>query len=288
MILVTGATGTIGSAVIQHLVSKNIPVRVLVRDKNKASNLRELPGVELVEGNFLHPDTLDVALTGIEKAFLLSANDARQVEMESNFIDAAQRMNVQHIIKLSVLGADSTSTFQKWHAHIENKLEQSGIKWTHLQANMLMQNVNFFASTIAQSNAIFLCIGNALISFIDARDVAAVAAVCLTQSGHENQRYILTGPEAITFTQVAQILSDAFGKPINYVNIAPENLKQAMLEVGEAEWYVNAELELFALWANGAGSVLTNTFTEITSNLPHSFKEFALDLAASQQAKNFR
>jgi uncharacterized protein YbjT (DUF2867 family) len=146
MILVTGATGTIGSAVIQHLVSQNIPVRALVRDKNKVSNLQKLTGIELVEGDFLHPDTLDAALKGIEKAFLLSSNDARQVEMESNFIDAAQRMNVQHIIKLSVLGADidSTSTFQKWHAHIENKLEQSGLKWTHLQPNMLMQNVNFF------------------------------------------------------------------------------------------------------------------------------------------------
>jgi uncharacterized protein YbjT (DUF2867 family) len=189
----------------------------------------------------------------------------------------------------TVLGAnvDSTSTFQKWHAHIENKLEQSGIKWTHLQPNMLMQNVNFFAFTIAQSNAIFLCLGDALISFIDARDVAAVAAVCLTQSGHENQRYVLTGSEAITFTQIAQILSNAFGKTINYVNIPPENLKQAMLEVGEAEWYVNAELELFALWANGKGSAVTNTFSEIMHSTPHSFNEFALDLAASPQAKNF-
>jgi uncharacterized protein YbjT (DUF2867 family) len=288
MILVTGATGTIGSAVIQHLISQNVPIRALLRDVKKGYHLSS-HSIEVVQGDFLHQDTLDVALQGVEKAFLLSANDARQIEMESNFIDAAKKMGVQHIVKLSVLGADvaSPSTFQKWHGEIEQKLEQSSIKWTHLQPNMLMQNVNFYAPTIAESNNFFLCVGDTVISHVDACDVAAVAAVCLTEPGHENKRYVLTGTEAITFTQVATILSDALGKQISYVNVPPENLKQAMLDAGEAEWYVDAELELFALWAEGMGAVVTNSVAEITKRTPTSFNDFARDLVASGRAKNF-
>jgi uncharacterized protein YbjT (DUF2867 family) len=288
MILVTGATGTIGSAVIQHLTSQNVPIRALLRDVKKGSHLSSHL-IEVVQGDFLHQDTLDVALQGIEKAFLLSANDARQIEMESNFIDAAKKMGVQHIVKLSVLGADvaSPSTFQKWHGEIEQKLEHSCMKWTHLQPNMLMQNVNFYAPTIVESNNFFLCVGDAVISHIDARDVAAVAAVCLTEAGHENKRYVLTGTEAITFTEVATILSDAFGKQISYVNVPPENLKQAMLDAGEAEWYVDAELELFALWADGMGAVVTNSVAEITQRTPNSFNDFARGLAVSERAKTF-
>jgi uncharacterized protein YbjT (DUF2867 family) len=288
MILVTGATGTIGSAVIQHLTSQNVPIRALLRDVKKGSHLSS-HSIEVVQGDFLHPDTLDAALQGVEKAFLLSANDARQIEMESNFIDATKRMGVQHIVKLSVLAADvsSPSTFQKWHGEIEQKLEQSGIKWTHLQPNMLMQNVNFYASTIAESNNFFLCVGDAVVSHVDARDVAAVAAICLTEPGHESKRYVLTGTEAITFTEVAKILSDAFGKEISYVNVPPENLKQAMLNADEAEWFVDAELELFSLWANGMGAVVTNTIAEITKHTPTSFNDFARDLAVSNRAKVF-
>ena len=178
----------------------------------------------------LHQDSLEAALQGIEKAFLVTANDPRQVEMESNFIDAAQNAGVQHIVKLSVLAANenSSSTFQRWHGQIEKHLEKSGIAWTHLQPNMLMQNIKWFAKTIAEQNSIFSTVG-------DAKDVAAVAAVCLSEFGHENKSYVLTDSEAIAFNEVAEKVAKTLNRPVSFVNVTPEQLKQARLAGGEPE-----------------------------------------------------
>ena len=118
MILITGATGTIGSEVIKHLIgtNTNTPLRALVRNVKKASGLQER-GVEIVQGDFLDRDSLKVALQGVEKAFLVTANAPRQVEMESNFVDAAQRADVRHIVKVSVLGADPKSSSTAWRKY---------------------------------------------------------------------------------------------------------------------------------------------------------------------------
>lgn len=274
-ILITGATGNIGGELIQHLLSKNVPIRGLVRDLKKGAKLSER-GIELAQGDFSQPESLDVALQGIEKAFLVSSSLPNQVELECNFIEAAKRTGVKHIVKLSVMGAgELPSTFQKWHREIEVQLEQSGIAWTHLQPNMLMQNIRWFTETIAQNGAFYNCVGDAKISHVDARDVAAVAAVCLTEVGHENISYVLTGDKAITFNEVADILGKALGRSVNYVDLPPADLKAARLANGEPEWYLDAELELCACWKQGAGSVVNDTIAQITNKKTTSYEEFA-------------
>lgn len=274
-ILITGATGNIGGEVVKYLMQKKMPLRALVRDPSKAVKLKE-QGIELVQGDFLQPEKLFAALQGIEKAFLVTANDPRQVEMESNFIDAAQKAGVRHIVKLSVLGAgELPSTFQRWHRQIEQHLEASGMAWTLLRPNMLMQNMRWFAQTIAQQGAFYNTVGDVKISHVDARDVAAVAAVCLSEPGHEDKSYVLTGPEAISFTEVAEKFSKLLHRPVAYVNLAPQDLKAARLANGEPEWYLDAELELFACWAEGAGSPVTNAIAQIMHKPATSFDEFA-------------
>lgn len=135
-----------------------------MRDRVQAAKLAA-QGIELSQGDFSQPDTLEAALQGVEKAFLVMPNDLHQVELESNFIDAAKKAGVQHIVKLSVMGAgELPSTFQKWHRQIEERLEASGITWTHLQPNMLVQNMRWFAPTIAQQGALYNIVGNAKIS----------------------------------------------------------------------------------------------------------------------------
>lgn len=274
-ILVTGATGNIGGEVIQALLKRNTTIRGLVRDSQKATKLAE-QGVELAIGDLSHPKTLDSALQDIETAFLVLPNLLNQVELECKFIDAAKSAGIRQIVKLSVMGAgELPSTFQQWHRQIELHLEQSGIAWTHLRPNMLMQNMRWFAQTIAQTGCIYNCVGNTKISHVDARNVALVAAVCLTESGHENQHHVLTGDRAITFDQIADIFAKALGRSVRYVDLPPVDLKAARLAYGEPEWYLDAELELFMAWKQGAGSAVTTTLSALTHHPATTYEEFA-------------
>lgn len=274
-ILVTGATGNIGGEVVQALVKRNAAIRGLVRDLNKATQLIE-QGIELAIGDLSQPETLDAALKDIETVFLVLPNLLNQVELECGFIDAAKRAGTRQIVKLSVMGAgELSSPFQQWHRQIEEHLEQSGIAWTHLRPNMLMQNIRWSAQTIAQTGSIYNCVGDTKISHVDARDVAAVATVCLTEAGHENQSYVLTGSQAITFDDIANIFAKILDRSVMYVDLPPADLKAARLANGEPEWYLDAELALFACWKEGAGFRITNTIADLTHRSATSYEEFA-------------
>jgi uncharacterized protein YbjT (DUF2867 family) len=280
-ILITGATGNIGGEVVQRLRSRKASIRGLVRDPKKATKPTK-QGIELAVGDLLQPETLETALQGIEKAFLVLPNLPNQVELECTFIDAAKRAGVKQIVKLSVMRAgEVTSTFQTWHRQIEEHLEQSGIAWTHLQPNMLMQNMRWFAQTIAENGAFYNCVGDTKISHVDGRDVAAVAAACLSEAGHENKSYVLTGAKALTFDEIAAMLSQAMEKPVEYVDLPPNELKAARLANGEPEWYLDAELELCAAWKQGAGSEITNAIAEIIHRPATNYEAFAQDYAQS-------
>lgn len=280
-ILITGATGNIGSQVVHHLIEQKMSLRALVRDRTKATQL-ETQGIELAQGDFAQPDGLDAALQGIEKAFLVMPNHPHQVELECNFIDAAKRAGVRHLVKLSVLrSGELPSTFQQWHRQIEAHLEASDMAWTHLRPNMLMQNMRWFVPTMMQQGAFYHTIGDTLVSHVDARDVAAVAARCLVESGHENQAYDLTGSEAISFTQVAQYFSDLLNRPIQFINVSPANLKAARLSNGEPEWYLDAEAQLFSCWQEGAGAIVTSKVADLLHKPPTSFVQFVQDYVQS-------
>lgn len=286
-ILITGATGNIGGEVIQHLLTKQIPIRGLVRDRSRATNLADR-GVDLAVGDLSQPDTLTDALQGIEAAFLVLPNSPNQVELECGFIDAAKRAGVKHIVKLSVMGVGEVpSKFQTWHHQIEQHLEQSGMSWTQLRPNMFMQNMRWFAQSIAKTGAIYNCVGDTPISHVDARDVAAVAAICLSESGHTGQRYTLTGAEAITFTQIAEMFGRELDRSIAYVDLPPADLKAARLAGGEPEWYLDAELELFTSWRQGAGTAITDCVRQVTHQPPTSYAEFARYYASTHRQDFF-
>ena len=286
-ILVTGATGNIGGEVIHHLLNRKATVRGLVREPRKATKL-ESQGVELAQGDFSQPDSLDAALQGIEAAFLVMPNDLHQVELECNFIDAAKRAGVHQLVKLSVLrSGELPSAFQQWHRQIEEHLEHSGIAWTHLRPNMLMQNMRWFTQTIAQQGAFYHSVGDTKISHVDARDVAAVAAVCLSESGHENQAYDLTGAEAVSFDQVANYFATALHRSVQYINLAPDDFKMARLANGEPEWYLDAEAQLFECWQAGAGSAVTSTIADLLHRAPTSFAVFAQDYVQAHAEEFF-
>lgn len=137
--------------------------------------------------------------------------------------------------------------------------------------------MRWFAQTIAQQGAFYNSVGDTKISHVDARDVAAVAAVCLSESGHENQAYDLTGAEAVSFDQVADYFAKVLDRPVRYINLTPAELKAARLANGEPEWYLDAEAQLFDCWQTGAGSMVTTTITDILHQSATSFEAFAQD-----------
>src|SRR5438067_3203631 len=290
MILVSGATGTAGKELVLQLANLGSPVKALVRDMAKAAPFRG-KCVHVEVGDFNEPASLEEAFKTVDRALLLPANNANQVEQERTFIDAAKRAGVQHIVKFSALGANdpnSGSRIIRWHAEAEDYLEASGLAWTHLRPGMFMQNLLGSAASIAGESALYAPLGDMRVALVDVRDIAAVALKALTERGHEGKAYTITGPEALTYSEVAEKLTAALGKPVRYVDVPPEQFKQALLNAGMPDWYADALLEIFEHVAKPLGSEVTNVVAEIAKKTPITFDQFARDYIAAFSGNNDR
>jgi uncharacterized protein YbjT (DUF2867 family) len=248
MILVTGATGLNGTALVRKLSTKGVPLRALVRNAAKAAEIAALPNVEIAIADMAKPETLPAALAGVDRAMLNSSADPAMVEVQSNFIAAAAKAGVRHVVKLSGImpELDSPFRFARMHGEIEQRLEASGMAFTHLRAGEFMPSYFRQVPMILAKGALFLPMENQRIASIDIGDLAEIAAVVLTNPGHEGKIYPLTGPEALTMTEVAERLSAATGKTIKYINVPPEDVKKAQLAAGVPPYIADALAELFA------------------------------------------
>jgi uncharacterized protein YbjT (DUF2867 family) len=282
MILVTGATGLNGRELIARLSARRVPVRALVRTPGKAEALAALPGVEIVAGDMARPETLASALRGVDRAMLISSSDPMMFEVQANFIDAARRAGVKHVVKLSGImpALDSPFRFARMHAEIEHKLEDSGMAYTHLRAGEFMPAYFRQVPAIVSKGMFFLPMEDARIASVDVGDIAEVAALALTDAGHEGKTYPLTGPEALTMAEVAQKLSSATGKTIRYVNVTPEEAKSAQRAAGLPEYMVDALAELFAERRKGKESAVSAVIPTLLGRSATSFDEFAAKNAA--------
>lgn len=283
MILLTGVTGTTGQEVLKQLATTGQPIRVLVRNADKAAKIQAEFKVEIAIGNFDHPKTLDTALAGIEQAFLLPANTLQQVQQETNFIEAAKRAGVKHIVKYSARGADihAAARVTQWHGQTEKLLSESGIAYTHLRPIFFMQNLLGFAGLIATDGTFALPMGTAKVALTDIRDIAAVAVATLTEPGHESKVYHITGPKALSMDEVAEILSAAIGKNVTYVNAEPAAFKQGLIQSGLPEWYADDLVKLNAYNAGPEGAVVTNVVRDVAKKEPITFEQFAKDYASA-------
>lgn len=234
MILITGAAGLSGTHIVTELAAQGVPLRALVRDRAKASAV--LPGnVDLVEGDMARPDTLGRALDGIEKALLLSSGDPGMLEAQCSFVDACKSAGVAHVVKFSgdETGFDrSKFRFARMHAQAERYLEQSGLAWTHLQPCGFMQVYLREANSIRETGELRLAAGEITLAPIDVLDIARIAAAVLQAPGQEGRRHLMTGPEALTMFRIADLISIAAGRSVNYVAITPEQRRQEMLAAG--------------------------------------------------------
>jgi uncharacterized protein YbjT (DUF2867 family) len=282
MILVTGATGVNGSELVRRLSARGIPVRALVRTAAKAAALSGLPGVELAFGDMGRPETLEKALHSIDRAVLISSAAPDMVEVQSSFIAAAVRAGVRHVVKLSGIMPDLTSPFRfaRMHGEVEQRLEKSGLAFTHLRAGEFMTAYFRQVPSILAKGAIFLPMADARIASIDVGDIAEVAIITLTSPGHEGKIYPITGPEALTMSEVAERLSAATGRSIRYVNVAPEDAKRAQLAAGVPPYMADALAELFAERRNGGESKVWPMLQDVFGLRPTPFAEFAARNAA--------
>ena len=285
MILVTGATGLSGSIVIREFARQKTPVRALVRSRAKARAFGSLPTVEFVEADMLRPETLGVALDGVDRVLMISSSDPQMVETQCAFIDASKKAGVRHIVKFS--GAESgvgfnpkAFRFTRMHEQIERYLEGSGLAWTHLRPSQFMQVYLREVPTIIAENALFLPMGNAKLAPVDIEDIAKVAFVVLINGGHEAKSYDMTGPEALTMTEIAERISQAIGKTIRYVNIAPEEKKRALLAAGIPPELADAIDDLFAERRKRLESRVYLSTHELLGIQPATFAEFARRNAA--------
>jgi uncharacterized protein YbjT (DUF2867 family) len=280
MILVTGATGTTGSEVVRQLAAAGVPVRAFVRSEAKAAALHG-PGVAIAVGDLDRPQSLEPALEGVRAMFLLTAVDPHLVEHQGRAVEAAQRAGVQHVVKLSALGAhlDSPVSLLRWHGQTERLLEESGLAWTHLRPHFFMQNTLGFAPRIAAEGRFDAPMRDGKIGIVDTRDIAAVAVAVLTKPGHAGKAYDITGPEALSFADLAACIAAATGRPVRYVDVPPSEAEKAMIANGMPEWLADALVGLYGIFGAGHASKITTVVQDVAGKPARTYAQFAREHA---------
>ena len=280
MILITGATGTVGREVVTRLSTQGLEVRAVTRDLRNADAHR-LPHVEYVTGDFEDLESMRRACAGVDRAFLLTNSTERAEEQQTSFTRVAHQSGVQHLVKLSQLHAEARAPgrFLRYHAAVEAAVRASGLTFTFLRPNLYMQGLLNFRQSIQQQHTFFAAAGDARISAVDVHDVADVAVAALTTSQHDNKIYALTGPDALTFAEMAHQLSQAVGRTITYVDVPPEGMRAALADLGFPAWQADGLLEEFAMYRRGEAAGVEPGVAEALGRSPRAFDDFARDYA---------
>ena len=196
-------------------------------------------------------------------------------------MEEMKRAGVQHLVKLSAMGTRA-ATFPRQHAESEDRIKGSGVPWTFLRPNGFMQNMVIYnAQTVREQNAFYASQAEGKVSQIDIRDVAAVAVRVLIEDRHAGKTYTLTGPEALSNSRIAEILSAALGRQIKYVNLPPGQMKQALLDAGTPKWNANGIVDLETLYREGGASTVTGDVELVVGRQPTTYEQFARDYASS-------
>jgi uncharacterized protein YbjT (DUF2867 family) len=282
MILVTGATGTIGSSTVKALKAQGARFKVGTRSPDKLQG----QGVETVLFDWDKPETFAPALQGVEKLFLLTPISEKQVEYTQSLVDAAKKAGVKHIVKLSVMGVEAEPgiALGRLHRASEKAIQDSGIAWTMLRPTFFMENFfNYYGADPKKDSTVYNPHGQGKAVWVDGRDVGEVAAAVLTGQGHEGKAYDLTGPEALGDAEALALLGEALGHKYTYVDVPEEGARKAMLDMQMPAWLVDGFMELNRLIKNNWVATPASGVKDVLGRAPRSFKEYAKDCAAGSR-----
>ena len=284
-VLVIGGRSQIGSALIDELVGKGESVRALTRAGESADSFPD--GVQAVTGDLADLDSLRSAIDGADRLFLLCGPTEDEVQLNRNAIDVANRAGVRLLLRSSILGSDpkSSATFVRDNGACDAYLRDSGVPHAVVRPNMFMQNIpeNTMPSIDADGN-FYANAGAARISMVDTRDVAAVAATLLTEPGHEERAYDLTGPEALSYRDVATKVSDSMGRQVTYLDAPDEAVAGALRGFGLNEWLVDALVDLFREYrrsgTDGYTAEVSDTVARVTGRQPRSLDDLLAEASS--------
>jgi len=280
MILITGASGNAGGAVLREVLKIGSGARAMYRSKEDSAKVPQ--GATAVIADFADQQSLSRALEGIDTVYLVCSPVRELVELESNMIDASHKAGVKHIVLNSALGAgDFAKSFPSWHRKVEDKLKGSGMDFTILRPNGFMQNlISYFAPSIRAEGAFYQSTGSAKVSHIDVRDIAVAAAKILSSPAHHSGKiYELNGPEALSYAEIAEEISKATGRKVQYVDIPANAQRKALLDMGMPDFLVTALLELQEYYASGKASKVDGTLESLIHRAPTTMDEFLKEFA---------
>jgi len=283
MILITGASGSVGKAVLQEASRKEPKVRAMYRSKEEAAKAPS--GSEAVLADYANKQSLRDALDGVTSVYVVCSPIPQLVELESNVLDVCKESGVKHVVLSSAMGAgDYGKSFPSWHRKVEDKLKGTGMSYTILRPNGFLQNIVVYnAPSIRAQGTFYAAMGDAKVSYLDVGDIAVVAVKALKGGAHAGKTYELNGPEAISNQELARRISKVTGRTVNYVDIPESAQREAMLGMGMPAWQVTALLELQQYYKQGGAAKTDGLLQALIERDP-----VTLDQYLTSNAREFR
>lgn len=274
MILVTGATGNVGSEIARQLSAAGTPFRIYVRDADKAAQLIGNDNYDVALGDFSDADAFAKALHGVEAMYMVTnQTEAFKTDL-LRMTEQANDAGVQRFVMLSAeCDPDSQIFFVRRTGELEEIVKDTGIAWTFLRPDWFLQN---FAGFVAMGMVAFPA-GPGKTSFVDVRDVSEVAIKALTEDGHAHRTYRLTGPDPMTFERAAERISTTLGRQIPFVGISPEDLSAALVAQGAEQWYADMNAEMTFALRQGFSFNPANDIEFLLGRKPRSIETYIAD-----------
>ncbi|HEY0693092.1 MAG TPA: NAD(P)H-binding protein [Kribbella sp.] len=281
MILVTGATGTIGCEVLRLLARRGVRLRAMTRDPARL-RLPAVADIDTVQADFAHPDSLRPAVAGVESVFLLTAPGASVPEHDLAMIQAARASAVRKVVKLSAIGGGEHGTGgntrpSDWHDPGERALAASGLAWSALRPTSFASNALHWAEAIRGDEPIPNLTGTGAQGVVDPRDVAAVAVEALLTDEHDGAAHTLTGPELLSVPDQVAVLAEELGRPIETVDVPPDAVRQQMLSTGLEPSVIDVAVHGYQLVRAGGNAVVTDDVHRILGHPARNFRIWARD-----------